>query len=74
MAVATTVDPDWQFMVNQVTRILEKVGAESVYVERHTPRCPEGYVITAHTKDHIYEAAGFDLPHLTEQMRDRLAS
>lgn len=72
MAVMTTIDPDWQFQVNQVTRILEKVGAEHVTVYKHTPDYPNGYIITAHKDDKLWQIAGESLPHITESFRDKL--
>ena len=73
MATRSVIDPEWKFKVDQVTRILEKVGATSVSIWKHPPEMPNGYILVAHHNDKIWQVAGENLPDITKTLRFKLS-
>lgn len=72
MATSTNIDPIWQSQINQVTEILEKNGVDTVFVYRHPPQYPQGYIIGYRIDDNMWEAGGENLAQLVEIIVKRL--
>jgi hypothetical protein len=60
------IDHDWKFQVEQVTRVLEKYGAEKVIVWRYVPNTTYKYSIAIEFNDRLLQFSGDNLPRLTE--------